>query len=302
MITRRVLECGNWLPLSQAVTCRGQPGSRSHQSRADKSPLTKALTSQRTANGALTGRCPNALRRGKSAAMRIFGLRNLAFPLVAVCMALLLVAGHSGAQPLSMGANAHYPAAQEQDGWTALKTDGGILFVWNRKDLSFSLSVKGNEIRPLDAGENIFFSVDGLPFQIQSLPIINFAPDARKNKLDDKSILLAHRDWEAKFIADELLHQKLTVQSSSAKLANGIEALIWQFDVPKEVGGDAKKQLYVTVVSKDYVILVNSIVNETFSEQTIRQFLLDTMGTLKVSDSRIDVKKLQESIRKGSGP
>lgn len=212
-------------------------------------------------------------------------------------MAFLFVVSASETPALSICAD----STSQEDGWIALKTDAGILFVWNRKDLSFTLLVKGNEIRPMDTSDNIFFSVDGLPFQIQSLPISNFAPDARKNKLDDKAILFAHRDWEAKFIAEELLHHKLTVQTSVVKLTNGSEALIWQFDVPKEVGGDARKQLYVTVVSKDYVILLNSIVNDTVSEEAVRKFLLDTINTLKVSDTRIDVKKLQESIRKGSG-
>jgi hypothetical protein len=229
--------------------------------------------------------------------MRIFALRNLASPVLALLM-ILAVAGESGVRPFSIRAHARNSNAQEQDGWTALKTDDGILFIWNRKDLSFTLSIKGHDIKPMDAGENIFFAVDGMPFQIQSLPIGNFAPDARKNKLDDKAILFAHRDWESKFVADELLHSKLAVQSSSVKLANGSEALAWQFDVPKELGGDAKKQMYLTRVSKDYVILLNSVVNDSFSEEVVRKFLLDTINTLQVSDSRIDVKKLQESIRK----
>ena len=216
-------------------------------------------------------------------------------------MILLVVGVESTARTFSIRGSAHHSNAQEQDGWTAIKTDNGILFVWNRKDLSFTLLVKGNEIRPMDTSDNIFFSVDGLVFQIQSLPISNFAPDARKNKLDDKAILFAHREWEAKFIAEELLHHKLTVQTSITKLASGAEGLIWQFDVPKAVGGDANKQLYLTVVSKDYVILLNSVVTDSVSEETVRKFLLDTINTLKVSDSRIDVKKLQDTIRKGSG-
>lgn len=229
--------------------------------------------------------------------MQIFGSRNLRFLFVAVLM-ILAVRVELGARTFRIPASAQDSTAQEPDGWSAIKTDTGILFVWNRKDLSFTLAVRGNEVRPMDTSDNIFFSVDGLPFQIQSLPISNFAPDARKNKLGDQAILFAHRDWEAKFIADELLHHKLTVQTSMTKLGNGAEALIWQFDVPKELAGDARKQIYLTVVSKDYVILVNSVVNDNFSEETVRGFLLDTMNTLKVSDTRIDVKKLQESIRK----
>jgi hypothetical protein len=191
----------------------------------------------------------------------------------------------------------------QEDGWTAIKTDNGILFIWNRKDLSFTLSIKGNEIRPLDAGENIFFAVDGLVLQIQSLPIGNFAPDARIKKLDEKSILLAHRDWEAKFLENELLHSKLTVQTSSEKLANGREALIWQFDLPEGFRTpDATKQMYLSVVARDYVVLLNGVVNATAPEATVRGFLLDKIATLKISPDRIDVKKLQEAIRKGDPP
>lgn len=192
---------------------------------------------------------------------------------------------------------------QQEDGWTAIKTDEGILFIWNRKDLSFTLSIKGNEIRPMDAGENIFFAVDGLVLQIQSLPISNFAPDARTKKLDEKSILMAHRDWEVRFLENELLHSKLTVQSSSEKLANGREALIWQFDLPEGFrNADATKQMYLSVVAKDYIVLLNGVVNATASESTVRNFLLEKIATLKISADRIDVKKLQESIRKGNAP
>jgi len=133
------------------------------------------------------------------------------------------------------------------------------------------------------------------------LPISDFAPDARKQKLDDKTILVAHRDWESKFIED-LLKNKLAVQSSSEKLGNGSEALLWGFDVPKDLGSDARKQLYLTTLSKDYVILLNGVVDASNSESAVRKFLLDTIATLKLSSDRIEVKKLQESIRKSGKP
>jgi len=194
-------------------------------------------------------------------------------------------------------------ALPAQDGWTALKTDDGILFVWNRPDLGFTLSIKGNNIRPMDDPNNIFFTVDGLIFQIQSLPISNFAADARKNKLDDKSILMAHQKWESKFIEDELLRSKLTLKSANEKLPNGNDALLWQFDLPDNLKNpDAKTQMYLTVVAKDYLILLNSVVSASASEAAVRKYLIDTMATLKVSSSPIDIKKLQDAIRKGEKP
>ena len=65
---------------------------------------------------------------------------------------------------------------------------------------------------------------------------------------------------------------------------------------------DAKKQLYLTVVSKDYVLLLNGVATAAISEEVVRKFLLDTIATLKISPTPIAVKKLSESIRKGTGP
>ena len=92
------------------------------------------------------------------------------------------------------------------------------------------------------------------------------------------------------------------MQSSSEKLGNGTDILIWQFDMPQGLDADAKKQLYLTLVGKDYVLLLNSVATTTISQSVARKFLLDTAATLKISSVPISVKELQESIRKGSAP
>src|ERR1043166_4663309 len=147
--------------------------------------------------------------------------RNLRYRLIVVALVLLIAVGVPG---FPHSSNAVGPA--QEDNWTALKTDDGILFVWNRSGLHLTLSIKGKDIVPMNDPNNIFFVVDGVILQIQSLPITNFAPDARKNKLDDKTILLAHRDWESRFLENELLHTKIKLKSSSEKLLTGPEVLI----------------------------------------------------------------------------
>jgi hypothetical protein len=138
-------------------------------------------------------------------------------------------------------------------------------------------------------------------FQIQLASIADFAPDAKKKKLDDKSILAAHRDWETTFI-EGLLHSKLKVQAFSARLSSGSDAALWQFDMPDGMNADAKKQVYLTVVSKPYVLLLNGVATAAVSDDVTRKYLLDTMATLKISSVPIDVKKLSESVRKGVAP
>ena len=190
-----------------------------------------------------------------------------------------------------------YGSLDQEEGWAAIKTDEGILFVWNVRELHFTLALKGKEIKPLNDPNHIFFSVDGMVVQIQVASIAEFAADAKKKKLDDRAILAAHRDWETKFI-EGLLGKTLRAQVFSARLSSGSDASLWQFDMPEGMNAEAKKQVYLTVVSKPYVLLLNCAATDTISEEVARKFLLDTIATLKINATPIDVKKLSESILK----
>ena len=220
-----------------------------------------------------------------------------------VLTSALLFSANLFVRPTNVWSRTTYPVApaspQQEEGWTTIKTDDGIVFVWNVRGLYFTLSVKGKEIKPLDDPDHIFFSVDGKVLQIQTAAINNFAPDEKEKKLEDKAILAAHRDWESKYIED-LIHTKLAVRTFNTRLSNGSDALMWQFDMPEGMNSDAQKQLYLTLVAKDYVLMLNSEANATFPDADGRKFLLDTIATLKISPTPIDVKKLAESISAGS--
>ena len=190
---------------------------------------------------------------------------------------------------------------QQEDGWVAIKTDDGILFVWNVHELHFTLAVKGKDIKPLNDPDHIFFMVDGMALQIQVAPIREFAPDAKEKKLDDRAILAAHRDWESTFV-EGLLKSKIQLHTFNVRLSNGGDASLWQFDMPEGMNVEEKTQLYLTVVREGGVVMLNNVATATISEEAARKFLLDTMATLKTSPVSIDVKKLSESVRKGATP
>ncbi|HSS22212.1 MAG TPA: hypothetical protein VLL54_19230 [Pyrinomonadaceae bacterium] len=190
---------------------------------------------------------------------------------------------------------------QQEEGWAALKTDDGILFIWNVKDVHFSLAIKGKEIKPLGDPDHIFFSVDGVVVQVQMAAISEFAKDAKERKLDDKAILAAHRDWESKFLED-LLKAKLTVRNFNVRLTNGADASLWQFDMPAATNSETSKQVYLTTVNHDYVLLLNLAVTNAISEADSRKFLLDTIATMKSSPETIDIQKVADSLRAGTRP
>jgi hypothetical protein len=252
-------------------------------------------------------------RRMRIAAWQDRSVNPMTIRLLLAAAVLLVVSNSVNASPprptrdgclhknLRLAYSAQETPLQQEDGWVAIKTDEGLLFVWNVGGLYFTLAIKGKEIKPLDDPKHIFFMVDGKVLQIQLASINNFAPDAKEKKLDDKSILAAHRDWETKFI-EELVHSKLTVRTFNVRLSSGSDASMWQFDMPEGMNSEAKGQLYLTVVRQDYVLMLNSETTATMSDEDGRKFLLDTIATLKTSPTPIDIKKLSDTIRAGSKP
>ena len=221
--------------------------------------------------------------------------------LVFLFAALLLVSPASNSSARRIDYSTSGLSFQQEDGWVAIKTDDGMLFVWNVRELHFTLAIKGKDIKPLNDPDHIFFIVDGKPLQIQVASIREFAPDAKEKKLDDRAILAAHRAWESAYI-EELLKSKIQLHTFNVKLSKGGDASLWQFDMPEGANVEAKTQLYVTVVREGSVVMLNGEATATTSEEEARKFLLDTMATLKISPVAIDVKKLAESVRKGGVP
>jgi hypothetical protein len=190
---------------------------------------------------------------------------------------------------------------QQEDGWALIKTDDGMLFVWNNRELHFTLAVKGKDIKQVDDPDHIFLTVDGKPLQVQAAGIREFAPNAKEKKLDDKAVLAAHREWESKYIG-ELLKSKLALKSFSVNMSALGTGSLWEFDMPAGINSEAKTEVYMTVVCGEYVVMLNCEATATTPETEVRKFLLDTIGTLKTSSEPIDAQKVSESIRAGRKP
>lgn len=204
--------------------------------------------------------------------------------LFVVTLALLLSVANLKAEP------------QEDYSSGAIKTANGFLLVWNQKNNYYTLEIKGKNVRQTST-ERIFFNVDGMFLQINSVHTSNFLKDANKQKVDDKTILATHMDWEAKYMEGEY-KEKLKVESSWQKLGNGKDALLWQINVPPSAKGNVKKQIYLTVMKGDYVLMLGGVETDKVEESATKELLLNTVATLKVSDKPIDLRKLQEAIRK----
>jgi hypothetical protein len=183
----------------------------------------------------------------------------------------------------------------EQSGM--IKSAKGVLVVWNEPGNYYTIEIQGEEIVP--ASQPLMFQVDGTFFQIQTVPKKAFLKGSNDKPLDDKGILAAHRDWEGDYIS-KILKTTLRIDSEWLKLPNNMDALAWSYDMPKKMFADqsAKRQLYLAVVKRDHVFLLNGAVTDNDDEKILRQLLLDTMNTLKPSDKPLSLEKAKEQVMK----
>lgn len=184
-------------------------------------------------------------------------------------------------------------SAQEQSG--AIKTTNGLLIVWNEPGNYYTIEIKGKTVEPIP-NQTLWFKVDGKFFQIATPKKDQFAKDVK----EDRAVLLAQMKWEADYIGG-LLKQEIKPTSTWIKLSNGTEANFWSFDMPKIAEGQtARKQLYISVVKGDRVLMVNSPVEGTEDEKTILKLLTDHISTLKPSDKPLSLQKASEMVKAGN--
>jgi hypothetical protein len=187
---------------------------------------------------------------------------------------------------------------QMDSGIAAIKTDAGYLVVWNQPDIHFTLGLKGKNIRPMSSTGtgSVAFAVDGVVFQVQAVSINEFIRNAKKQKLSDQAILLAHQNWEVQYLK-QALGAPLTVTTLPQTSSN--ERLLWKFAMPTS---KTQEQFFLTTVSGNHVVILNGTSEKKGSvpDTAIQRLLLDSLSTLKASSRPIDIGQLQESIRKGN--
>ena len=188
--------------------------------------------------------------------------------------------------------------AQDENVRGAVKTSDGLLIVWNQPDNNFSIRAKGVRLERVP-NQNMAFLFDDKFLQVVAALKADFLTNDQKTQsLDEVAVLNTHRDWESKFLSEKL-GKKLDVQSEQIKLSDGKSALIWSF-VPPHDAGSVKKQFFLTVVHREAVVFLNGAATATASEQTVRRFLLETIGTLRSSNKPLSqseaVKLASEKI------
>ena len=186
--------------------------------------------------------------------------------------------------------------AGEQSGM--IKSAKGVFVVWNQPGNYYTVEIIGKTIVP--ASQPLLFQVDGKFFQIQTVEKKVFLKDSSEKNLNDKAVLAAHRDWEGDYIS-KVIKKTLKIDSEWLTLSNNTDALSWSYNMPRVTDNQsAKRQLYLAVIKKDHVFLLNGATTGDDDEKVLRQLLLETMNTLKPTDKPLSLEKAKQQILKGN--
>lgn len=157
------------------------------------------------------------------------------------------------------------------EGVSAVKTTDGVRVVWDRPDLKFTVGIPGKKIEPLEHPEHFFLKVDGTPIQIQAAHRDRIF--SKPVEISPKGLLLAHRDWEDRNL-EKALGAELTPASDLILLADETEALFWSYRMPKGMDAEVVKQLYLTRVAGDHVVVLNGALLKGKKEDELRKTLV----------------------------
>jgi hypothetical protein len=174
----------------------------------------------------------------------------------------------------------------------AIKSASGYLLVWNQPGNYYTLEIMGKNVKQTSQ-DQIYFAVDGKFLQIVTTEYDSFYKKEAGKTADPKAILEAHRDWEISYRENEEgAGKKLAVQSTWHLLDNGRNALLWEFDNPLKSGQNVKRQIFLSTVKGDRVLLLNGGTTEGTIRGDVVSMLLEIMSSLKTSIDPIDLNNI----------
>lgn len=182
-----------------------------------------------------------------------------------------------------------------------IKTDDGFLLVTNRNPTSFTLEFKGDSIRSMEADHPVFV-IDEKLWQVVDVNFGDFrTAESKSKKLTDEENLELHKKWESDYIAASLKTKLSVSKSEVIEISNKRKAMIWSFEMPKEISSDFSHQIFITTVVGDRVVMINASVDVGKSLADSRNGLIEIMKTLKTSDKPFDINKIAQDIKNQVG-
>jgi hypothetical protein len=176
----------------------------------------------------------------------------------------------------------------------SIKTADGYLHVYNGKDASFTIEIRGKDIKPQQVAGNPAFAVDGALVQLLVVKREHFDPGKKAVGTD---IMTKHREWELDYLK-EVFDSVPKATSKSVKLA-GRDHLIWGFTRPKHAI-EFDRDHFITTVVGDDIVGLSSPVTIGHNIDVYEKRFAEIMTSMRISKEPFDVQKLADDIRKGA--
>lgn len=210
------------------------------------------------------------------------------FALVPICVQAQSAQGKPGA-----------PATDAGLGQYIIRTENGYLIVHNREKNSYLLEFKGTKFEP-EEGDHPVFTIDDKLVQIVAVSKNNYwTPKAKvKKEPSDDELLEAHKIWERDYLAGEL-KAKLSVTSEIFSIERSRKVMYWSFPMPKELGADFSHQIFLTTLVGTDIIGLNASPTSAGEQKAYRDYLIESMNTLKISSKPFNIKELEVLYKKG---
>jgi TPR repeat protein len=161
--------------------------------------------------------------------------------------------------------------------------------VWNQHGEHFTLEIPGKSFRLLSADGRYLLAADSFVVQVGSVAVAEF--QQRAGGKSAAQILAAHRDWEAKFLGGG------KPQSAEIDLGIAGKGLLWGFDTKAaSTANDGRtvdpttKQLYLTWLNGDRVVVLNGVVNSHTPEAQVRALLEQVAKSFHAGREPIDIE------------
>jgi hypothetical protein len=177
---------------------------------------------------------------------------------------------------------------------SALKSAAGVVVVWDKPGCRFTVEIPCKAVEPLEHPAHFFIKADGVPFQIQTAKDRDIL--ANPAAVLPAELLKTHRDWEEKSL-EKALEAEIDPESELLTLADGDQALLWSYRMPAGMDAEVVRQVYLTRVVGEEVLVLNAVVFKGAKVENIRKNLIATANSLRAHDAPVDLQRFRESLK-----
>lgn len=189
---------------------------------------------------------------------------------------------------------------QEGEGLSVLKTRDGFLFVFNQKDESFLIELKGKKFLDVES-EELIFSIDG---QVIQFTIVPFSVFLKEGASEDT--LLQHFKFEMGYIKNQLGKSVGRIKPQRITLKQGDDCLVWSFDVPGDPTDTSSekvvKQILATTKSFSNIVMLSSPLTSADDVTRCKGRFVQSFETFRFKQGLFDIQSIRDSLATEAEP